>query len=227
MELHEQAERLIAHFDALGLQPNTAKRGWDHMGGVLSDAALQRRAKYHRVVLPRVRDLISAWPDADTVTGFRRRMEHDSLAEVLRWTRPAKLQVIADLTDAMTDLRVDTVTDLRDLLTDDQLRPSAVQRLRVVHNVGPKTADYLAILVGSDDHIAIDVHLFNFAAQAGVPMGSYDGLRRVMTEVSKQRGWTLASLDAAIWQHMSAASQGARRAQRRTSRASTPPSEHP
>ncbi len=36
-------------------------------------------------------------------------MEGESIAEVLRWRRPAKLRVLADLTRVMADLRIDAV----------------------------------------------------------------------------------------------------------------------
>ena len=51
-------QSLLDYFDRLGLSVLNELRGWSHMGAVLADAALQRRADYKAVVLPRVRRLV-------------------------------------------------------------------------------------------------------------------------------------------------------------------------
>jgi len=173
------------------------------MGAVIADAALQPRINYRYVVQPRVQELINAWPDAVTVTRFAQRMATEEIAVVLRWPYAAKLLVIAGLTRALTGLDVDTVTDLRDQLSEPQRRAVALRRLRAIHGVGPKTIDYLAILVGSEQHVAVDVHIRRFAYDAGLVPASYEQLRGVLVTAAEQRGCTPRALDAAVWTHMS------------------------
>jgi endonuclease III len=168
------------------------------MGATLVDAALQRRTSYRWVVKPRVRDLMIAWPETTTVSAFAARMKAEDIGAVIRWRRPAKLVLLADLTAAMIDLEIETVTDLGRHLSTDQ-RPAAVARLRAVRGVGPKTIDYFAILAGSSDVVAIDRHLTRFAADAGISELSYGYLQQVYIAAALERGWTPGAVDAAVW----------------------------
>ncbi len=199
MEFSRQVDLLLAHFDALALVPATEGRGWNHMGAVLADAALQRRTKFRSVVEPRVRGLIEAWPDADTVTGLAARMSQEDVAVVLRWRHPAKIMVLRGLTEAMQDLRIETVSDLHSRFNEENEAIQLRQRLRQVHGVGPKTVDYLAILAGSRSEVAIDTHLSRFTADAGLPQLSYAKLRDVVKEAARRRGCGAGELDTAIW----------------------------
>lgn len=171
------------------------------MGATLVDAALQRRTSYRWVVKPRVLDLLRAWPETTTVSAFAARMKTDDIGTVIRWRRPAKLAVLAGLTAAMTDLEIETVSDLGRHLASPDLRPAAVRRLRAVHGVGPKTTDYLAILAGLTDRVAVDRHLVQFAAAAGVADRSYDYLQQIYIAAAVARGWTPGAVDAAVWKH--------------------------
>ena len=64
---------LVTHVDkVLGPGPFVAATGWPHMGAVLCDAVLQAGIGYDAVVKPAVLRLQADWPDADTLTGFRR-----------------------------------------------------------------------------------------------------------------------------------------------------------
>jgi len=128
-------------------------------------------------------------------------MKIDDIGAVIRWRRPAKLAVLAGLTAAMTDLEIESISDLGRHLVSHDLRPASVRRLRAVHGVGPKTIDHLAILACVTDRVAIDRHLVQFAA-AGVADLSYDYLQRIYIAAAIARGWTPGAVDAAVWKHL-------------------------
>jgi endonuclease III len=202
MLVQQDAVRLLSHFDSNGLHPVDSERGWRHMGATLVDAALQRRTSYRWVVKPRVLDLLRAWPETLTVSAFTARVETDDIGAVIRWRRPRKLAVLAGLTAAMADLGIETVADLRRHLGSPDLRPATVRRLRAVNGVGRKTVDYLAILAGLTERVAVDRHLAQFAADAGIANLSYDHLQQVYVAAAIARRWTPGAIDAAVWKHM-------------------------
>ena len=190
---------VLARIDREHLTPTTTARGWQHMGAVIIDAALQAGISYRSVVKPRVEDLVRAWPDADTVTGFRARCEREDLGAVIRWRGPRKLATAARLAQALTALGVDTPADLRAALEDPAVGDATRARLRQVPGVGPKTVDYLGILVGVRDKAAIDVHVTRFVTGAGVAVTGYADAQALVVAAVRARGWDLAALDAAIW----------------------------
>ncbi|WP_415973802.1 hypothetical protein [Rhodococcus sp. 077-4] len=98
---------MIAHIKNLGLEPKEAERKWDHMGALITDAALQPRAKYQLTVWPRANKVRNEWPDADTLSGFLRRLHSNDLAMFLNWRRTSpKLTKIHDLATALSRLGV-------------------------------------------------------------------------------------------------------------------------
>jgi hypothetical protein len=203
MDTDTAARMLLQRVDEVGLVVTDRTRGWNHMGAVICDAALQPRCKYTRVVEPRVRRLIRSWPDADTVSRFHTRRQTSDIGRTLPWRGPVKLGVIRDLTDALRYARIETVADLRSALADGDGQPDLRTRLRAVHRIGPKTVDYLSILAGSSDHVAVDVHLWGFLASAGIPRLGYDQAAAIIKRAADMRGWRPGSLDAAIWDYMS------------------------
>lgn len=176
------------------------------MGAILADAALQRRARYKSVVEPRVRALFAEWPDTVTVSVFSSRIAVASstgrpLAAVIQWRGLVKLQVIDDLVAAATCLGIETADDLKNHLTDPDLRDVAEGRLNQIFGVGRKTIDYLARLAGARDRVAVDLHLRNFASAAGVTDLTDRHLQSVYCQAALQRGWPEGALDRAVWEY--------------------------
>lgn len=197
--------RLVAALvSRTGLQPRDDERTWNHMGALIVDAALQPRTRYKTVVWPRARKIRDEWPDASTTAGFATRLASVDLPTYLAW-RPTspKITKIHDLTSAMTDLRIDTVGELASRLsapTGDREVRSALRRVR---HVGPKTLDYIAILAGSTDQVAVDQHIAAFVRAAGAQARSYDDVAAVVKAAATDMGCSPGALDAAIWNHMS------------------------
>jgi hypothetical protein len=103
----------------------------------------------------------------------------------------------------MASLDIDTAEDLRRQLTEPSPHPGAELRLRQITGVGPKTVDYLRLLAGSTDTVAIDTHLIGFAMNAGVRNLSYSYLKQVYLRSAVLRSWQAGSIDAAVWSYMS------------------------
>ncbi|MCZ2528181.1 hypothetical protein [Streptomyces sp. HB2AG] len=164
---------------ALGGGPFPPTGGWAHMGVVLCDAVVQSGLRCEAVVRPRTRDLQAAWPDADTVTGFRARPATEDLGTALRLANARKPATITALAEHLALAGVDTRDHLRAWLEEEAHRSG----VRAVHGIGPKTVDYLGSLVGRSG-VAVDVHLRAFARGAGVEVTGYVQLREVYEEAA-------------------------------------------
>lgn len=123
-------------------------RGWDHIGAIIVDAALQRRQNYHETVKPRVVALVEAWPDAATTSGFRRHLDTGKLSDVIDWPSPGRLAQVEDMTRVLEDLSIETISDLRGALGDQARRTVVREALAEVRHVSPKTLDYIDTLSG-------------------------------------------------------------------------------
>jgi hypothetical protein len=202
MTIEGDAEKLLAHMDSLGIDASTKRtRGWHSVGAIIVDAALQRRQNYARTVRPRVAALVAAWPDADTTTGFRRRLDSGELSETISWPTPGRLSQIDHITSVLErpDIAVDTVHQLRDHLKHPAKRIELRAALRAVRHVGPKTLDYFDILSGIPTGVAIDVRIRRVAEAAGINNKSYDHLAAVIREAARRRGWRPGDLDGTLW----------------------------
>lgn len=200
-ETDQHAARVVRHVADLGIAPVEGTRGWTHMGAVICDAALQPRCTYRTVVLPRIRSLLAEWPDADTVSRFAGRLTTSDLGQALDWRGPVKLRVVREMTVVLGESGVETVEDLREAMAspDGDLR----RALRRVRRVGPKTVDYLAILAGSADDVAVDVHMQAFLRAAGVPAGDYHHDAAVLRASARLMGCSPGALDGAVWRYSS------------------------
>ena len=172
------------------------------MGAVITDAALQVRSNSappssHGCVAA------AAVADAETTSGFRARIQAEDLHAVLPWRGEVKVKKIHDLTEAMSDLGVETTRDLRGLIENQDTRAATRARLFAVHQVGRKTVDYLAILVGCTDEVAVDKHVQAFAREAGLEGMTDHQLGQLIEEAARSRGWAPGAVDAAIWNEMS------------------------
>lgn len=106
----DNVTRLIAHINALGLEPIEEERKWDHLGALITDAALQPRTNYKTTVWPRANKVWREWPDADTLSGFLKRIDAEDLSTFLSWRRSSpKLPTIHHIATALDELGVETV----------------------------------------------------------------------------------------------------------------------
>jgi hypothetical protein len=200
MTLDGDARKLLAFMDSHRIDGSIqVSRGWGHIGATVVDAALQRRQNYEKTVKPRVKALVAAWPDSETTTGFRRRLNTGQLREIIRWNSPSRLVQIEEMTRVFESQQIDTVHELRDKLTDDVQRDELRRVLGDVRHVGPKTLDYFDILSGIPAGVAIDVRIRRVIRAAGIDDVSYRHISAVIRAAALSRGWRPGDIDAALW----------------------------
>lgn len=200
----DDVQLILDRVQALGLTPVEVDRRWNHIGAIIVDAALQPNTTYKTHVLPRVKKVVEEWPDADTLSGFERRLDGSDLSAFLNWRAGRKLDVVRGLTEVFGKFGVETVADLAAVLADAERRPEFRRALLTINGVGPKTIDYIPILAGSSDHVAVDAHIKGFARDAGIPYwNNYSQVAQLVQRTAKAGGWSTGALDAAIWNYMS------------------------
>ncbi|WP_446222572.1 hypothetical protein ACTWPB_22625 [Nocardia sp. IBHARD005] len=106
-------------------------------------------------------------------------------------------------------LGIETVGNLATCYDGVESELQTRRALRQVNGFGPKTVDYLAILVGSARHVAVDMHITGFVRDAGIVGSDYRAITTLITRAANELGCSAAPLDAAIWNHMSDPEGGA------------------
>jgi hypothetical protein len=200
MTIDGDTAKLLAFIDSHGIDASAeVSRGWPSIGAIIVDASLQRRPNYETTVETRVDALVAAWPDAQTTSGFRKRLATGSLSEVIDWPSPGRLAQIEDLTRVFEDQGVETVEELRARLADPAERPVFRDALAEVRHVSPKTLDYIDVLSGLPTQVTTDVRIRRVAEAAAIEDTSYANTSAVIRAAADSRGWRAEDLDAALW----------------------------
>ena len=174
-----------------------------HMGATICDSILQAGLNYRTVVAPRVRAVLRRWPSANTTTSFWRMLRRFDIRSVIDWRNAEKPRRILELTEFCLERGLETETCLQSWLLDDANADS----LRTVRGVGPKTVDYLKMLVGLPA-VAVDRHLRTFVSWAGLSLSDYDAISAVVSQAADLLGVHRGSLDHAIWSYVSSSRTG-------------------
>ncbi len=173
---------------------------YDHMGATITDAVLQAGISYP-VVRSRVKRVLT-YPDAKTASGFLQLLEQEGAENLLDF-RGKKPVLVVTLTQFFVARGIQTEADLAGWL---QI-PENVVELKTIKGIGNKTADYLGILVGLQG-VAIDRHLYNFLARAGIDVSGYEEASAIIVQASELLDVDCATLDHSIWEYMAGASSG-------------------
>jgi hypothetical protein len=200
METREKALRLVSYIRRL---EDFAIVGYidgqyGHMGATIADAVLQAGTRYDTVVRPRVREIKEAYPEAATTSGFWRLIEKEGAKRVLRWKDDEKPNRVAALTRFLLNERIETEDDLAVWLGEEANRP----RLLELRGIGPKTADYLKILVGIQT-AAADRYVFRLLEEADAAAADYEEAKEILNLAADAMGVERALLDHSVWQYMS------------------------
>lgn len=171
---------------------------YNHMGAIIADAVLQAGLNYKNVVFPRIRKILEDFPDEKTTSQFREILNKKGVKEVINWKDQEKPERLEGLTNYLVEQEVETVDDMRTFL----LKPEAAASLLKLKGIGPKTVDYLKVLVDIPA-IAVDRHVFNFVERAGIICKGYSETRLVVEEAARELNLSFSALDHSIWQYMS------------------------
>jgi hypothetical protein len=176
---------------------STPRNTYGHIGATLADSVLQAGLNYYTVVQPRVQRIRRCFPEAETTSGTCELIACIGLNDFLNWRHPVKPMRLMRVLEMLKNQGVETEFELRGWL-DLELNCLA---LAALHGIGPKTIDYLQILVGKEA-VAVDRHIRTFVAAAGLILGSYDEIKSVVSEAAGLLSISRSSLDAAIWMHV-------------------------
>jgi hypothetical protein len=168
------------------------------MGATIADAVLQAGISYETVVRPRVDRLIASYPEAKTTSVLAQLVADKGASEVLQWRSGRKLETFAALIDLFLENKIENEDELRAWLE----RPDNIQRLKRIKGIKDKSANYLQILVGTQN-VAVDRHLFRFLAEAGLPTTVYSEAHQLIHDASIVLGVEPSILDHSIWRFMS------------------------
>ena len=194
-----EAQKVSAYISSLpDWQFVPVDQPYGHMGATLTDAVLQAGVSYKTVVEPRVNRLLQQHPEATTTSVFGELLDREGAACLLQWNGAKKIATLKQLIALLRRERIETEDELRVWL--QSLRN--LQSLQSISGIKDKTAHYLQILVGIQG-IAVDRHLYNFLALAGVPCRTYDEARRVIHETAILLGIDPSDLDHSVWRYMS------------------------
>jgi hypothetical protein len=183
----------------------------NHIGATITDAVLQAGINFDAVVRPRIAE-VRRHPEARTTSGFLGLLRDRGVEAVLRWKRSRKTETVLDVLQLLKTEGVDTAEALEAWLEESQNG----SKLREVKGVGPKTLEYLKILVGIPT-VAPDRHLLEFLRRAGV-VADFKEARSLLVSVSKRSQIDPAQLDYSIWKYMSGKKKVAGNACVRTAR---------
>ena len=203
MTLADDAQKLLRHCENAGLDlTKSHKRGWNHMGAVIVDSALQSGMSY-KTVLTRVKRVLEKWPQDTALSAIAHRFNSVDLTSFLGWNNVSKIAQIRSTVRVLQDHRVETTRDFAALLDDDGTEGASLRYdLRAISGVGDATMEYLRILVGLDGR-KIDRHIARFARDAGLAKQGPTYIGQVLDEAARLRRVAVGSLDAAIWEYES------------------------
>ncbi|MFV2044790.1 MAG: hypothetical protein ACC700_16340, partial [Anaerolineales bacterium] len=200
MDSISKARMFVSHIKSLDdfIIVDEIDGSYNHMGATIADAILQAGTNYATVVEPRVNAILKTYPDARTTTAFRDLLERVGVKEVLSWKDDEKPNRVLALTEFLLSEGIDTEQELRNWISADQNR----ERIQVVHGVGPKTADYLRILVGFQT-AAVDRYVYRLLEEAGIATVSYEDAREILNLAADSLGVERSRFDHSVWKHMS------------------------
>jgi hypothetical protein len=201
MTIHDKARQLAQYLQSLAgfVIVDDIDGNYNHMGATITDAILQAGITYETVVRPRVRRVIGVYPSAVTTSAFWNLLEEIGPKTVLSWQDDEKPNRVVALTAFLRDEGIETEDELRAWLATEVHR----MRLLSVRGVGPKTVDYIRILVGTQT-VAVDRHAYALLAAANIQASGYAEAREILNLAADNMGVARATLDQSVWQFMSA-----------------------
>lgn len=201
--MSKNSERLVKYIRSLKefkliSQPNEFQ--YENFGAVIIDCILQAGLNYKNVVEPRIKTYLSKFSEKKKLIDFKKFLEGDVSMEILRFKNKEKLERMSRLVRFFEKEGLNTVEDLRKWLSIEGNN----LKLKSIKGIGPKTADYICMLVGLQA-IAVDVNLIKFLNSAGINLtvNDYYEAREVIKEAADNLKIQPSVLDFSIWSYVS------------------------
>jgi hypothetical protein len=200
MSADEDARRLAQHIQALtDFAYCDVDPPYGHIGATIADSVLQANNKYDTHVTPRIQRILKQWPNTKTVTALLDLLKSIPAVTFLNWKGKDRAEHFTSVLLLLKCEHVETESDLQTWLTDD----ASLKKLLAINGVGPKTVDYLKIMVGLQS-IAIDRRLLKFFGIAGISInpGDYKTASDILKSTADLLSVRQADLDHSIWRYM-------------------------
>lgn len=199
--LSAEASKIIQHIEQLNLMYNSKSlpEPYQHMGATLAEAILQSGQTYETVIKPRIDRIRKEYATNKTTSDIVHLINEIGASTFLQWNDSEKINRFTGLLAFCNEKKIETEKNLAEWISTTQ---DSVSILDGLSGIGPKTIDYIKILVGIDT-IAIDRHILRFALQADVKIKDYYGLQAVYEIVAEEHKVTRIALDNTIWNYMS------------------------
>lgn len=184
----------------LSIGKDKAPLTYQNMGATIIDAVLQAGVNYERAVRPRVEDFRSRFPQCKTTKDFLRIIAEIPVSELINW-QGVKAERIVKLTEFLNTNNIQTESEMLDWLKS----PANCALIQGIKGIKQKTTDYLKILGGEQETVAVDTHLRNFIAIYGGHSGTleYEEGKSILIATAQKLNITASKLDHSIWKFMS------------------------
>ena len=202
--MNQDLERLVAYVRSLWSQEElpiakSIDGNYDHMAATAAETVLQANLRYETHVAPRIGRIIANYPEAKTTSATLRILESIPATEFLNWRGEDRAERFVDLLKLFQANRIDTDADLKKLFEQE---PGVFEeKLRAQSGIGPKTVDYLKILVGYQTS-AINLHLQDFLQEAGIFFSDYDAAKSLINTAADRMNIPPAIFYHSIWHYM-------------------------
>ncbi len=161
----------------------TPSMTYQNMGAVIIEAILQAGMNYERAVKPRVTKFLKDYSEMKNTSEFLKLIKEGDLENVINW-KGDKISRIIQLTEFLATEGLETEKDFSIWLKNDL----NTLRLKNTKGIKDKTVDYLKILCGHKDTVAIDLHLMNFIKEntnLGIDL-SYTTARQILISTAER-----------------------------------------
>jgi hypothetical protein len=141
---------------------------------------------------------VKIYPEAKTTSAFYQLLLEQGPKVVLLWNHDEKINRVLSLTKFLISEGIETEEQLRNWISNDHNK----QRILSVRGVGPKTADYIQILIGMQN-VAVDRYSRGILQEAGVSWTNYGDAHKIISLAADILGFEITVLDNTIWEYMS------------------------
>jgi len=188
----------ISSLDNFTTVNTSEKVVYNHIAALYTDIVLQSGLNYRNVVLPRVRRIITRYPETFSIPNLRLLLEKESLSNLMDWSHSVKIDRMKSLIQFSIENGINTEIDLKRFLLTESNRIKFLE----INGVGPKTLDYTLKLLNFDT-IAVDRHITSFIQMAGLGRKDYFETKNVVEYAADLLNISRSSMDASIWHYMS------------------------
>lgn len=178
---------------------NTRNLTNNNMGATIIDAILQAGLRYDTVVKPRVDKFKNEYREIKNTSQFYELINTKNLSEIINM-KGQKIDRIIMLVKFLKNENIETEDDLYDWLSNDDNK----LMLSNLKGIKSKTIEYLKILSGHKNTVAVDGRLRNFISMCCESLEikndkfAYEILMRVANKMRVEP----ATLDYSIWMYM-------------------------